>query len=88
MKYLITDDELYAYANGGMSISEMHELEVKAAQTQQLDLLLAVLLANYAIQKDEAEALWGKDEIDVFDDDQTQINRVAAFVDINGKGKK
>lgn len=88
MKYLITDDELYAYANGCMSTNEMHELEVKAAQTHQLDLLLAVSMANYAIQKDEAELLWGKDEIDVFEDDQMQINRVAAFVDINGKGKK
>lgn len=88
MKYLITDDELYVYANGCMSTNEMHELEVKAAQTHQLDLLLAVSMANYAIQKDEAELLWGKDEIDVFEDDQMQINRVAAFVDINGKGKK
>lgn len=88
MKYLITDEELYAYANGCMNTNEMHALEVKAAQTRQLDLLLAVSMANYAIQKDEAEALWGKDEVEVFDNDQLQTSRIAAFVDINNKEKK
>lgn len=67
MKYLITDEELCAYADGTMDADEMHALEVKASKTGQTDLLLAVVMANYAIQKDEAEALWGKDTIEVFE---------------------
>lgn len=87
MKYLITDNELYAYANGGMSTQEMHKLEMKAAKTNQLDLLLAVSIANYAIQKEEAETLWGKDEIEVFET-SSSADRIAAFVDKKNTNKK
>ena len=86
MRYLITDEELYAYANGDMSTQEMHELEKKAANTHQLDLLLAASMANYAIQKEEAEALWGKDEIEVFDE-STSAGRIAACVEIKPSKK-
>jgi hypothetical protein len=80
MKYIITDDELAAYAEGTLSDAESRALEKKAIETGQTDLLLSVVIAQSAIDKELVEEYWGTDS----SCDQWKSKpsyRAAAFID-------
>lgn len=77
MKKLITDDELTAYARGLMSPDESRTLERKAAQTGQADLLLAVAIAQDAIDKDLYRQYWGDDPLENLWEPAEKVSMVA-----------
>ena len=59
-KYLITDTELEAYAEGSLSPQEKKELERRAVRTGQADLLLNSVLAHNACLDDDLDDLIGE----------------------------
>ena len=58
-KYLITDAELEAYAEGSLPTEEKIELERRALRTGQADLLLNTVLAHNACFDDDLDDLIG-----------------------------
>lgn len=58
-KYLITDAELEAYAEGSLSPEEKRELEHRAVSTSQSALLLNVSIAHNACFDDDLDDLIG-----------------------------
>lgn len=58
-KYLITDAELEAYAEGSLTTEEKKELERRALRTGQTSLLLNVKLAHNACFDDDLDDIIG-----------------------------
>lgn len=61
MIILFTDQELAAYAEGCLSDEETRAIEKKAVETGQTDLLLSVIIAQAAVDRDLAAEFWGDD---------------------------
>lgn len=61
MKKLISDKELVAYIDGRLSKEEVCNLEAKAVENGETDLLLHVQLAALACNQELADELLGED---------------------------
>lgn len=80
MKFILSDDELTAYASGTMSEEASRALERKAVETGQTDLLLSVIVAQSGIDKELAIELWGEDSLNDLWHSEQEF-RAAAYID-------
>lgn len=74
MKKLISDKELVAYIDGRLSKEEVCNLEAKAVENGETDLLLHVQLAALACNQELADELLGKD---LFMQEEEKLNTFA-----------
>lgn len=75
MKKLISDKELVAYIDGRLSKEEVCNLEAKAVENGETDLLLHVQLAALACSQELADELLGED---LFMQDEAKLSAFAA----------
>lgn len=74
MKKLISDKELVAYIDGRLSKEEVCNLEAKAVENGEADLLLHVQLAALACSQELADELLGED---LFMQDEAKLSAFA-----------
>ena len=67
--YILTDDEIDRFANYNLDRESLKDILHKAVITEETDVLIEAMTANYELEQDVVEELLGEDVFDVEDID-------------------